>query len=113
VKCYTAEEVGEAVGLSLDQAKDEVRRISEDIPKSTKVQFSDDYQVPSVFLQHGMRNDLEHLSNRKKLQGGGTGVEYTSRRLARDHESIFAKVKSGELTVNQAAIAAGIRKKPL
>ena len=34
------------------------------------------------------------------------------RRLARDHNDIFEKVKSGELTVNAAAIQAGIRKKP-
>lgn len=62
--------------------------------------------------QQGKRNDLEHLSNGRKLQGGGNGVEYTLRRLARDHEDIFTKVKSGELSVNAAAIAAGIRKKP-
>ncbi|NCX94219.1 MAG: hypothetical protein EBX40_06055 [Gammaproteobacteria bacterium] len=35
--------------------------------------------------QQGKRNDLEHLSNGKKLQGGGNGVEYTLRRLARDN----------------------------
>ena len=38
--------------------------------------------------------------------------ENVLRRLARDHNNIFEKVKSGELTINQAAIAAGIRKKP-
>jgi len=38
--------------------------------------------------------------------------ENVLRRLARDHNGIFEKVKSGELTINQAAIAAGIRKKP-
>ena len=42
----------------------------------------------------------------------GTTNENILRRLARDHNDIFAKVKSGELTVNQAAIQAGIRKKP-
>ena len=42
----------------------------------------------------------------------GTTNENILRRLARDHESIFAKVKSGELSVNAAAIQAGIRKKP-
>lgn len=60
----------------------------------------------------GRKPKGEILSNRKKLQGGGTGVEYTLRRLARDHEDIFTKVKSGELSANAAAIAAGIRKKP-
>jgi Arc/MetJ-type ribon-helix-helix transcriptional regulator len=34
------------------------------------------------------------------------------RRLARDHEDILAMVESGELSVNAAAIRAGIRKKP-
>ena len=42
----------------------------------------------------------------------GTTNENILRRLARDHNGIFEKVKSGELTINQAAIAAGIRKKP-
>ncbi len=68
---YTAEEVGEAVGLSGGELFKAVSSVSEDVLKQSKVQFSDDYQVPSVFLQHGMRNDLEILSNRKKLQGGG------------------------------------------
>jgi hypothetical protein len=38
----------------------------------------------------------------------GTGTEYTLRRLARDEPEILSKVQSGELTVNQAAIQAGI-----
>ena len=62
--------------------------------------------------QQGKRNDLEHLSNGKKLQGGGNGVEYTLRRLARDNPELLDKIEAGELTVNQAAIQAGIRKKP-
>lgn len=61
--------------------------------------------------QQGKRNDLEHDGDSIKLDRGTTN-ENILRRLARDHESIFEKVKSGELTVNQAAIAAGIRKKP-
>lgn len=62
--------------------------------------------------KRGRKPKGEIVSNGKKLQGGGNGVEYTLRRLARDHEEILSKVKSGELTVNQAAIQAGIRKKP-
>lgn len=62
--------------------------------------------------KRGRKPKGEILSNGKKLQGGGNGVEYTLRRLARDHEDIFTKVKSGALSVNAAAIAAGIRKKP-
>lgn len=39
-------------------------------------------------------------------------VNYTLRRLARDQPELLDKIESGELTVNQAAIQAGIRKKP-
>jgi hypothetical protein len=42
----------------------------------------------------------------------GTGTDYTLRRLARDAPDMLDKVESGELSVNQAAIQAGIRKKP-
>lgn len=43
-------------------------------------------------------------------RGGNT--EYTLRRLARDAPELLDKIETGELTVNQAAIQAGIRKKP-
>jgi hypothetical protein len=39
-------------------------------------------------------------------------VDYTLRRLARDCPEMLAKIEAGELSVNAAAIAAGIRKKP-
>ncbi len=67
VKCYTAEEVGEAVGLEKVQVTKEVCSFSESILKTNKVQFSDDYQVPSVFLQHGTRINHCFLKNRKKV----------------------------------------------
>jgi hypothetical protein len=60
--------------------------------------------------QQGKRNDLL-LGDSKKLDAGNTNG-YLLRRLARDHEDIFTKVKSGALSVNQAAIQAGIRKRP-
>ena len=62
--------------------------------------------------QQGKRNDLEHPDNIRKLKSGGTDTEYTLRRLARDAPELLDKIESGELTVNQAAIQAGIRKKP-
>lgn len=62
--------------------------------------------------KRGPKPKSEFPDNIRKLKSGGTDTEYTLRRLARDHEPILAKVKSGELSVNQAAIAAGIRKKP-
>ena len=61
--------------------------------------------------QQGKRNDLEHDGSSIKLDRGTTN-ENILRRLARDHEAIFTKVKAGELSVNAAAIQAGIRKKP-
>jgi len=60
--------------------------------------------------QQGKRNDL--LGGNATKLGGKNTVQHILRRLARDHEDIFTKVKSGALTVNAAAIAAGIRKKP-
>jgi hypothetical protein len=42
----------------------------------------------------------------------GRGVDYTLRRLARDKPELLDKIEAGELSVNAAAIAAGIRKKP-
>jgi hypothetical protein len=39
-------------------------------------------------------------------------VDYTLRRLARDAPKLLESIKRGELSVNQAAIRAGIRKKP-
>ena len=63
-------------------------------------------------IKQGTRTDIEPLSNRKKLQGGGTGVAYTLRRLARDCPEMLDRIEAGELSVNAAAIQAGIRKKP-
>jgi hypothetical protein len=42
----------------------------------------------------------------------GGNSTYTLRRLARDAPELLDKIEAGEMNVNQAAIAAGIRKKP-
>lgn len=42
----------------------------------------------------------------------GNDTDYTLRRLARDAPELLDKIQSGELSVNAAAIKAGIRKKP-
>ncbi len=42
----------------------------------------------------------------------GNDTTYTLRRLARDNPELLDKIEAGELSVNQAAIQAGIRKKP-
>jgi hypothetical protein len=60
--------------------------------------------------QQGKRNDLL-LGDSKKLDAGNTNG-YLLRRLARDNPELLDKIEAGELTVNQAAIQAGIRKKP-
>jgi exoribonuclease II len=64
-------------------------------------------------IAQGKRTDKEHLSNRKKLQGGGTGEEYLLRRLkkhdAQNKTEFAAKWARGEYkSVRKAAIAAGI-----
>jgi hypothetical protein len=63
-------------------------------------------------VKQGTRTDIEPLSNGKRLQGGGNGADYTLRRLARDCPEILDKIESGELSVNAAAVKAGIRKRP-
>lgn len=51
-------------------------------------------------------------ANLAEIDRSGTSNTNVLRRLARDHEDILAMVESGELSVNAAAIRAGIRKKP-
>jgi hypothetical protein len=50
--------------------------------------------------------------NKSKPSTGGNETSYTLRRLARDNPEMLDRIESGELSVNAAAIAAGIRKKP-
>jgi hypothetical protein len=46
------------------------------------------------------------------LSKRGTDTTYTLRRLARDNPELLDAIERGELSVNAAAIQAGIRKKP-
>ena len=65
LKAYTAEEIGEAVG-SVDVVKKELPCLLEDIPKSTKVQFSeDDWQPPiyNVWTFAKKTNATSHFGN--------------------------------------------------
>jgi hypothetical protein len=57
------------------------------------------------------RKGKESGTNSTRLKRGGN-TTYTLRRLARDNPALLDKIEAGELTVNQAAIQAGIRKKP-
>lgn len=58
--------------------------------------------------QHSANIDNVNKSERLK---GGNDTDYTLRRLARDKPELLDKIESGELSVNAAAIQAGIRKK--
>jgi len=42
LKCYTAEEIGQVVGLAGGELKEQVSSVSEDVRKQTKVTFSGD-----------------------------------------------------------------------
>jgi|688.fasta_scaffold132792_3 hypothetical protein len=61
--------------------------------------------------QQGKRNDLTS-DKLAEVDRSGTSNGNVLRRLARDQPELLDKIESGELTVNQAAIQAGIRKKP-
>jgi hypothetical protein len=68
--------------------------------------------INSPLLIHG-EGKPKHQGNNVTLSNiRGNDTTYTLRRLARDAPEILSKVQSGELTVNQAAIQSGIRKKP-
>jgi hypothetical protein len=61
--------------------------------------------------QQGKRNDLTS-ANLAEVDRSGTSNKNVLRRLARDCPEMLDRIESGELSVNAAAIAAGIRKKP-
>ena len=66
LKCYTAEEIGEVVGLSKDQANEELCRINEDVRKSVKVTFSEaDYAPPiyNIWAFGKKTNETGHFGN--------------------------------------------------
>ena len=59
-------------------------------------------------VEPGPKNKGDNIT----FDSRGTGTDYTLRRLARDAPELLDKIEAGEMNVNQAAIAAGIRKKP-
>jgi len=61
--------------------------------------------------QQGKRNDLTS-TKLDEVESHSNANKNILRRLARDAPAMLDKIESGELSVNQAAIAAGIRKKP-
>jgi hypothetical protein len=66
LQCFTAEEIGKAVGLHKDSANDEVCRFSENIPKSVKVTFSEEsWKAPiyNVWAFGKKTNKTGHFGN--------------------------------------------------
>lgn len=63
-------------------------------------------------LHPGERESTESRVDNINSTKGGTDTNYTLRRLARDAPEYLDRIEAGELSVNAAAIAAGIRKKP-
>jgi len=57
------------------------------------------------------RSDKYQIANSKLKTAGGTTVSYAIRRLKRDAPELAEKVISGELSANEAAIAAGFRER--
>ena len=65
---------------------------------------------PLPIPRPGQKNEVDNINS---VCMGGTSADYTLRRLARDAPEMLDRVESGELTVNQAAIEAGIRKRQI
>lgn len=103
-------------GLGLgDKAKEEIEILKRGgVPGAERILaawYSSAKPIPKRG-EIGNGRGTESRSDNITSTSRGTDTTYTLRRLARDAPEILAKVQSGELTVNQAAIAAGIRKKP-
>jgi hypothetical protein len=69
-------------------------------------------------IESAKASPLGHNRDQRADQGRDSTLKqdrantYTLRRLARDAPELLDKIEAGEMNVNQAAIAAGIRKKP-
>jgi hypothetical protein len=107
-------------GLGLgDKAKEEIKILERGgVPGAERIlaAWYADQPLPKDDQKENPRNPNgrkgKESSNNITRLNRGTDTTYTLRRLARDAPEILSKVQSGELSVNQAAIAAGIRKKP-
>lgn len=101
-------------GLGLgDQAKEEIEILKRGgVPGAERILAA--WYSAQPLPDHGgdRKSEQDQVDNVNLKSTGGNDTTYTLRRLARDAPEILAKVQSGELTVNQAAIQAGIRKKP-
>lgn len=71
----------------------------------------------SPLAEHGNQEGENNSRNKNRDNNvisdrQGNDTTYTLRRLARDCPEMLDRIEAGELSVNAAAIAAGIRKKP-
>ena len=57
------------------------------------------------------KEERDDKGNNITFMNRGTGTSYTLRRLARDAPEMLDRIEAGELSVNAAAIQAGIRRK--
>jgi hypothetical protein len=104
-------------GLGLgDKAKEEIEILKRGgVPGAERILaawYADQPLLPEDQKEGRPPKDKRVSVDNVNTSKGGNDTTYTLRRLARDAPEILSKVQSGELSVNQAAIQAGIRKKP-
>ena len=101
-------------GLGLgDQAKEEIEILKRGgVPGAERILAA--WYADQPLPDHGgdRKSEQDQGNNVTLKSDRGNDTTYTLRRLARDAPEILSKVQSGELSVNAAAIAAGIRKTP-
>ena len=74
MKAYTAEEIGAAVGLTKQQANDDVCQFSAELRKSYKVQFSDESFIAPIYNVWSFAkktNKTDHFGNTEQRMAGG------------------------------------------
>jgi hypothetical protein len=76
-----------------------------------KIKIKQARDNPLAGKKGGRPKKEDNLSN-LQVTSPGNSNERVLRRLARDKPEMLDRIESGELSVNAAAIAAGIRKKP-
>jgi hypothetical protein len=83
------------------------------------IDMAKDNPLPPANQEDAPRNpngvnqyNKEDRSGRDSTRPSDRSNTYTLRRLARDNPELLDKIEAGELSVNQAAIQAGIRKRP-
>jgi len=104
IKCYTAEEIGEVVGLSRELAQKEIEALlvgNEDVRKSVKVTFSEADYAPPIYNvgPHG-------ASMKKPRQRSGWRLE-GQRKVWKHYHRITAR--HATRSANALALVAQIR----